>query len=65
MGSSNNGGKTLPKEINWTNHDMNVEDEMLIYIAKFVGGPISIRLSLISQTGVEVEDKGNVNHMME
>jgi hypothetical protein len=44
---------------------MNVEDEMLIYIAKFVGGPISIRLSLISQTGVEVESKGNVNNMME
>lgn len=30
--SSNNAARQLPQEINWTNHDMNVEDEMLIYI---------------------------------
>jgi len=63
--ASSVGGLTLPAEINWTNHDMKAEDEMLIYIEKFIGGPISIKFSLISQTGVEVESKGSVNNFME
>lgn len=65
IASSSAGGKALPREINWTNHDMKEEDEMLIYIEKFIGGPISIVFSLISQTGVEVENKGSVNNFME